>query len=77
MYVRKLDLMNFLISGSVCVGFKSSKSVIFLSQRGVLCFTHSSSIVFIKIFLVFAVKCYICKPPSYIGLIRYVLKRRL
>ncbi len=56
MYVRKVDLMNLLISGSVCVGFKSSKSVIFLSQTGVLCFTYSSSIVFIKIFLAFAVR---------------------
>ncbi len=26
MYVRKVDLMNFLISGSLCVCFKSSKS---------------------------------------------------
>ncbi len=42
MNVRKVDLMNILISGSVCVDFKSSKPVIFRSQTGVLCLTYST-----------------------------------
>ncbi len=44
MYVRKVDLMNLLISGSVCDGFKSSKSVIFHSQTGV-CVLHIQNLL--------------------------------
>ncbi len=55
MNVKIMNVMFLLISGSVCVGFKSSMSVKLLSQTGVFSFNYSSSIVFIRIFLALTV----------------------
>ncbi len=51
MYVKKVDLIILLISGSVCVGFKSFMSVRFLSQTEVLCFTYSAEFTVMQILL--------------------------